>query len=560
MTGIESMDKVPANSTQSDNSRQPVESHQQTGSISYNQSAPLDKRRSGVLLHLTSLPGPYNNGVIGEDAYRFVDFLKDAGFSVWQTLPLGPTHGDGSPYQSLSVHAGNPQLIDLQWLVERGWLTEGDMHHCFTDVFGRSKCISIAFNGFRKEFEKTSDTREQDNKWHENKCLVDLLLEEEGVDETNFEKTDCHYFQEFIQEQAFWLEDYALYCALKKENQQKSWMDWPEALKNRETIALEEARDRLRNSILFYQFEQYLFFSQWLSLKDYANKQGIYLFGDLPIFVAHDSADVWAQRRFFKLDAQGQSDVVAGVPPDYFSATGQRWGNPHYQWGAIEAAQFSWWLERINTQQRLFDLIRIDHFRGFESSWEIPADEETAINGTWIKSPGEKLLTTLYQTYPDLALVAEDLGIITEEVNDLREQFNLPGMKILQFAFSGESSNPYLPHNHQINSVVYTGTHDNDTTLSWLDSLSEDEKNYIRQYFSFPYEPLNKVMMNSTMASVAKLAILPIQDLLNFGAGHRMNTPGTTEGNWQWRFSWKQLKEETKMLARQMNTLYGRMG
>ncbi len=531
----------------------------------YNQSIPLDKRRSGVLLHITSLPGPYANGVIGEDAYRFVDFLKDSGFSVWQTLPLGPTHGDGSPYQSLSVHAGNPQLIDLQWLVERGWLSEHDIHHCFTDVLGRSKCISIAFNAFRKQFEEPHD-----NKQRENKCLEDLdsdssvsdssVSDNSASDKQSLdEQSECHNFQRFIREQAFWLDDFALYCALKKENQQKSWVDWPEALKNREKKALDEVRDRLRNSILFYQFEQYLFFSQWLSLKEYANSHGIYLFGDLPIFVAHDSADVWAQRQFFKLNAAGESEVVAGVPPDYFSETGQRWGNPHYQWDALKSAKFSWWVERIDTQQILFDLIRIDHFRGFESSWEIPADEETAINGTWVKSPGKKLLKTLYQTYPDLSLVAEDLGIITEEVNDLREQYNLPGMKILQFAFSGESSNPYLPHNHQVNSVVYTGTHDNDTTLSWLDSLNEDEKNYIQQYFNFPYEQLNQVLMSTAMASVAKLAILPMQDLMGFGEGHRMNTPGTIEGNWQWRFSWEQLNEETQMLARHMNILYGRM-
>ncbi len=516
----------------------------------YNHSIPLDKRRSGVLLHLTSLPGPYDNGVMGEDAYRFVDFLKDSGFSVWQTLPLGPTHGDGSPYQSLSVHAGNPQLIDLKWLVEQGWLTEHDIHHCITEVISRSQCVASAFNAFRKQFKKPSDSREQDNKVQKNECLDELSLDEQG---------ECHKFQKFMAEHSFWLDDYALYCALKKEYQQRSWLDWPEALKNRDEKALSEARDQHRNTILFYQFEQFIFFSQWQSLKDYANSHGIYLFGDLPIFVAHDSADVWAQRQFFKLDENGLSEVVAGVPPDYFSETGQRWGNPHYQWDAIEKSDFSWWVGRIKTQQALFDLVRIDHFRGFESSWEIPVDEETAINGQWVSSPGKKLLKTLYKSYPNLTLVAEDLGIITEEVNELREKFNLPGMKIMQFAFSGESSNPYLPHNHQVNSVVYTGTHDNDTTLSWLESLKEDEKNYIKQYFNFPYEPLNQVLMNMTLASVAKLAILPMQDLMGFGFGHRMNTPGITEGNWVWRFSWEQLKEETKMQARHINTLYGRM-
>ncbi len=498
------------------------------GNRKYNRNAPLDKRRSGILLHPTSLPGPYSCGVLGEDAYHFIDFLKDAGYTIWQTLPLGPTHGDGSPYQSQSVHAGNAQLIDLQWLVDKNWLAEHDLQNCFADVLGRYKCILMAFNTFRRLCEKQDDS------------------------------ADCVNFQKFIEEQAFWLDDYALYSALKKEHQNRSWVDWPEALKKRKKKALSKARERLKYEIFFYQFEQYLFFSQWLSLKDYANKKGIYLFGDLPIFVAHDSADVWSQRQFFKLDEQGNSQVVAGVPPDYFSATGQRWGNPHYQWDAMEASGFSWWKERIETQQLLFDVVRIDHFRGFEACWEIPVHEETAINGQWVKAPGKQLLTALYQAYPHLVLVAEDLGIITAEVDQLREQFNLPGMKIMQFAFSGESSNPYLPHNHSINSVVYTGTHDNDTTLSWLETLGEEEKCYVREYFNYPYVHLNLVLMNVAMASVARTAILPLQDLLQLGTGHRMNTPGTIEGNWLWRFVWEQLEEEPLALARQMNTLYGR--
>ena len=495
----------------------------------YNRGVPLDKRRAGILLHPTSLPGPYGSGVLGVDAYRFVDFLNDYGFSVWQTLPLGPTHGDGSPYQSQSVHAGNPGLIDLQWLVDKGWLDEHDLLNCFADVLGRSKCILIAFNTFRR------------------------LSEEQENDE------ECRKFKQFIKEQAFWLDDYALYCALKQENLNKSWIDWPEPLKKRKKKALSKARERLKYEIFFYQFEQYLFFSQWLALKEYANSKGIYLFGDLPIFVAHDSADVWAQRQYFKLDEEGKTEVVAGVPPDYFSETGQRWGNPHYQWDAMAASGFSWWKERIETQQLLFDVIRIDHFRGFEACWEIPAHEETAINGHWVKAPGEQLLEALYQAYPKLSLVAEDLGIITEEVEALREQFNLPGMKIMQFAFSGEPGNPYLPHNHQVNSVVYTGTHDNDTTLSWLETISEDEKHFIREYFNYPYESLNLVLMSVTMASVSRLAVLPLQDLLQLGAGHRMNTPGTIEDNWQWRFGWEQITEETQTIARKMNTLYGRL-
>ncbi len=515
----------------------------------YNNAIPLDKRRSGVLLHITSLPGNYGNGVIGADAYRFVDFLKQAGYTIWQTLPLGPTHGDGSPYQSLSVHAGNPLLIDLQWLVDRNWLEEHDLHNCINDIFGRSKCITIAFNNFRKLFDACLCNNKGDCK----ECGLATC------DKSTVDQEQCLAFQKFINDQAFWLDDYALYCALKKKYQQQSWFDWPDKFKNRNIKDLDKVRKELRYDIFYYQFEQFLFFSQWLALKTYANERGIYLFGDLPIFVAHDSADVWAHRNFFKLNKEGASEVVAGVPPDYFSATGQRWGNPHYQWDAIEKSKFSWWVERIQTQQLLFDLVRIDHFRGLESSWEIPATEETAINGQWVKSPGMKLLTTLYNTYPELSLVAEDLGIITDEVNQLRESFNLPGMKILQFAFSGESSNPYLPHNHQINGVVYTGTHDNDTTLSWLETLNDKEKHYLQQYFNFPYEPLNKVLNNATLASVAKLAILPMQDLIDAGIGQRMNTPGTTEGNWQWRFSWEQLTEEHRIHARQMNELYGRL-
>lgn len=494
----------------------------------YNQSIPLDKRRAGILLHPTSLPGPYSHGVLGVDAYRFIDVLEQTGFTVWQTLPLGPTHGDGSPYQSLSVHAGSPELIDLQWLVDRGWLAEQDLQYCFAGVLDRSKCLLMAFESFHKL------------------CTQD----EHGAESIAFQK--------FIEEQYFWLKDYALYRALKQEYQQKSWIDWPDSLKNHKKKAIAEAKKQFKIEILYYQFEQYLFFRQWLSVKEYANSKGIYLFGDLPIFVAHDSADVWAHRAFFKLDKNGESEVVAGVPPDYFSATGQRWGNPHYLWDAIEASDFSWWIERIKTQQLLFDVVRIDHFRGFEASWEIPVTEDTAINGQWVKSPGKNFLKALYKAYPDLALVAEDLGIITQEVDDLREQFNMPGMKIMQFAFSGEASNPYLPHNHQINSVVYTGTHDNDTTVSWLEGIDEGQKHIIREYFNFPYDPLNQVLMSRTLASVAKLAVLPLQDIMGMGEGHRMNTPGTTEGNWQWRFTWEQLTDEAIAQVRHMNILYGR--
>ncbi|KJV05606.1 4-alpha-glucanotransferase [Methylocucumis oryzae] len=472
----------------------------------------LTKRRAGILLHITSLPGKYPTGDLGKDAYHFVDFLHNAGITVWQTLPLGMTHSDGSPYQSLSAHAGNADLISIELLAENGWLKIPDKcEECVrTDRFYKSCLITKAFYGF---------------------------LERASAEE----KTQ---FKQFCENKAFWLDDFALFLALRLEFNQVCWNEWPSYLKERDSKSIKEARKRLAAEIDCIKFEQFVFFQQWMALKTYANQKGVLLFGDIPIFVSYDSADVWANRDVFKLDDTGNMLVVAGVPPDYFSQTGQRWGNPHYNWTYLKKTGFNWWVERMHTQLEQFDILRIDHFRGLEAAWEIPAHEPTAQNGEWVTAPGKALLNAVRNQLGSIPLVAEDLGIITAEVEELRKEFELPGMKILQFAFDSGPDNPYLPNNYEKNCVVYTGTHDNDTTTGWGDKLSEHEKQHIFEYLGNPLATLNCALVQAALASVANLAVIPMQDILELGSEHRMNTPGTTEGNWRWRFQWSQLSAE----------------
>ena len=473
----------------------------------------LDRRRAGVLLHITSLPGGLGNGDLGAEAYRFVDVLGQCGMSVWQTLPVNPTHPDGSPYQCLSAHAGNPLLIDLGWLAERGWLDRdaATLTAHASPVQHRRACLDHAFDAYTQ-------------------------LESDEA------KTD---YREFIEAHASWLNDYALFMALREEQGGRAWQDWPENLRDRDPTALKAAQKRLSRSLQQVCFEQFIFFRQWQSLRDYANRRGILLFGDIPIFVAGDSADVWSRRDEFDLNEEGRPRVVAGVPPDYFSATGQRWGNPHYRWNLMEANGFQWWLERFRSQLALYDWVRVDHFRGFEAYWEIPAESDTAMQGHWVPAPGQALLETLVSTLGNgrLPLIAENLGIITPEVEALRERFDIPGMLILQFAFDGGPGNPYLPHNHNPNDVVYTGTHDNDTTVSWFEDLSQDQQSHIKDYLGNPDSSMPDALIRCAMASVAKLAIIPLQDILSLGKGHRMNTPGTVVDNWQWRFEWDQITD-----------------
>lgn len=488
-------------------------------------SSPLSQRRAGVLLHPTSLPGGVGLGDLGPDAFRFVEFLSQSGITVWQMLPLVPTHGDFSPYQGLSVHAGNPLLISLTRLQEWGWLDEfSELGEGGDFVRFRLNALKAAYRGFT---ENASDDEQAE-------------------------------FQGFVEKHQAWLEDYALFQSIRKNQGPVSWLDWPEELRDRDPKALTQAHEMLADSVNYVRFEQFVFFRQWGQLRDYARQRGVLLFGDIPIFVAHDSAEVWAHREYFTLNESGQSEVVAGVPPDYFSETGQRWGNPHYRWDRMQDDGFKWWKARIATQLEMFDWIRIDHFRGFEAYWEISAEEETAMNGHWVKAPGDELFHALHEQFDPLPLVAEDLGIITDEVDALRKKYEMPGMKILQFAFGGDASNPYLPHNHTVDSVVYTGTHDNDTTVGWYQSLPPETINHIKQYLGDSADQMPWSLIQSALASVASLTILPMQDLLELDGEHRMNIPGTTDGNWMWRFDWTQVDETLAPKLKHLIQLYGR--
>lgn len=481
-----------------------------------------ERRRAGVLLHPTSLPGPLPHGQICHDAYRFIEFLADCGLSVWQMLPLGPTHSDFSPYQSLSAHACETSLISLDWLADRKLLDAGQTCPDFKAHFRQ---LQTAWSRFKKN--KTSTLQKE--------------------------------FEQFIEEQSYWLHDYAVFMAIREQQSHSAWTAWPPALRDRRKPALAKIENTLADEIRFYCFTQFIFFQQWLDLKAYAQEHGVLLFGDLPIYVSLDSADVWCHRDLFLLDKQGQAKIVAGVPPDYFSETGQRWGNPQYNWKKLQAQDFIWWQQRLATQLELFDLVRIDHFRGFQAYWEIKAEQETAIEGRWVEAPGEALLVALKNRFSELPLVAEDLGVITDEVTALREQFELPGMKILQFAFDGNAANAYLPHNHAFKSVVYTGTHDNDTTLSWYQEQDSTQQDAIYTYLGMDKQiTMPWALMQTALASVSCLSIVPMQDILSLGRGQRMNTPGTTEGNWQWRFSWQQLDTETKDRLKQLCQRYDR--
>lgn len=475
-------------------------------------------RRSGILLHITSLPGPEQQGIIGHDAYRFVEFLAQAGVSIWQTLPLGPTHDDSSPYQCLSAHACDPKFISLEWLYDRKLLNELPS---VTSPDKKEPYLKQAFEVFQNQKDKKA-------------------------------------FREFLKQHSCWLTDFCLFMAIRESQDNAAWWDWDKALRDRKDKTLNtfsKAHDEL---ISYHRFKQYIVFSQWIQLKKYANDNGVFLFGDMPIYVAHDSADVWANRELFTLDDNGKPIYVAGVPPDYFSETGQRWGNPIYDWKAMKKNDFQWWTERIQSQYELFDLIRIDHFRGLQAYWQIPADDETAINGKWVKAPGKELLKRLQALDHDLSLVAEDLGTITEEVHQLRRKFKIPGMKVLQFAFDGDPDNLYLPHNHEPDMIVYTGTHDNNTTLAWFDELNPELRDYVCRYLSTGNCEMPWSLNRAALASVAKIAILPMQDILGLGEGSRMNTPGTTVGNWSWRFEWSQAHDGLKFDLAQLNKLYGR--
>ena len=486
---------------------------------------PLNERRSGILLHPTSLPGPWQSGDFSHNAYRFVEFLAAAGQSIWQMMPLGVTHDDGSPYQSLSTHAGNPLLISLDWLVERGWLESTVWEHV-----------------------------EHSKKWR-----LDTLERACKNALDTLDQSTSDDFDRFVRGQNYWLDDYANFVVLMKLEQGAGWFDWPAGLKSNDKDAVASALDDHQELLIIRKFEQYIFFLQWRELRRFAHERGVYLFGDLPIFVSGNSADVWAHRENFTVNENGCSTVVAGVPPDAFSEDGQLWGNPLYDWQALQRDDFSWWIDRLRTHFSLFDMIRIDHFRGLEACWEIPASADSAKTGQWVKAPGSELLEKIAKKFTDMPLVAEDLGIITAEVDQLRKQFSLPGMKVLQFAFDEDPDNHHLPHNHSIDTVVYTGTHDNDTTASWFYTADDQTRQRVCGYLECSDHDMPWPLVRSAMMSVAQTAIFPMQDVLGLGTGHRMNLPGTTEGNWQWRFDWSQVDTGLAERLRELTGRYSRL-
>lgn len=486
----------------------------------------LFPRSSGVLLHPTSLPGRYGIGDLGEWAYRFVDWLEANGQSIWQVLPLGPTSYGDSPYQTLSAFAGNPNLISLDRLVEDGWLTPADVAD--TPPFPAE---AVDF-GWIIGYHNIKLTR---------------AFERFTANATAEQRAD---FEAWCASSAYWLDDFALFAALKNSHGGKPWVEWPAGEALREPKALDAARTTLATEIEEQRFRQWVFNTQWFALKDYANSKGIRLFGDLPIFVAHDSADVWANRDLYYLDDAGQPTVVAGVPPDYFSPTGQRWGNPLYRWDRMKANGYRWWIQRFQAILSVVDYIRVDHFRGFEAYWEIPGDEDTAVNGTWQPGPRHDFFDVVKAKLGELPIIAEDLGVITEGVEALRDDFGLPGMKVLQFAWGGEPQNPFLPHNHITNSVVYSGTHDNNTTLGWWrEEVNDNMRGFMADYLSTEvYDPCWTFMVLG-MRSSAHTFIVTMQDVLSLDSEARMNTPGNPAGNWTWRFTPEQFNGANQGLA-----------
>ena len=467
------------------------------------------ERSSGVLMPMSSLPSPYGIGTMGRTAFRFVDFLAAAGQKYWQLLPLGPTSYGDSPYQSFSTFAGNPYFIDLDELI-------------------------------RDRLLRPSEVR--DRSWGDDPARVDYgRIYENRFDVLRlaFRRGTARYAEEiaaFRKENAAWLENYALFMAIKKSEGMRSWTDWPEDLRMRRPAALEKARVELRESVDFFVFVQFLFFRQWEALRAYAKEKGIGFIGDIPIYVALDSADVWSEPQFFQLDEENLPTEVAGVPPDAFTDDGQLWGNPLYDWDAMKRDGYGWWIRRIDGAKRLYDVIRIDHFRGFESYWAVPYGDETARNGSWKPGPGMGLVGVLNSWFRDLSFIAEDLGYTTPEVRKLLEDSGLPGMKVLEFAFDPKGNSDYLPHNCPVNSSCYIGTHDNETVQGWLKWADKATLRFAGRYLHItPDEGWNWGMIRGGMATASRLFVVQMQDLLELGRSARMNSPGTASGNWQWR-------------------------
>ncbi len=490
-------------------------------------------RESGILMHISSLPGNYGIGTMGDQAFRFVDFLKKSGQHCWQILPLSPTGYGDSPYQSCSTYAGNPYLIDLDRLIDQGLLTVEEVRSVHWGDRQDKVDYGILYNN-RSRILHLAYSRFQDTQALEQFCL----------------------------ENSSWLPDFALFMALKDQFGGAPWYSWEESLKFRDTDAIWNARHKLSEQVRFYSFVQYLFFTQWNALRSYAHENEIRIIGDVPIYVPYDSADVWANPEYFQLDERMNPTAVAGVPPDAFTADGQLWGNPLYRWDRLEQDGYSWWVRRMEAAGRLYDVIRIDHFRGFEAYWSVPAEEKTAKGGHWVKGPGIGFMNTLKKELPQINMIAEDLGFLTQEVLDLRDSSGFPGMKVLGFAFDSREPSDYLPHTYSQNSVCYTGTHDNMTTRQWFDTASADAVAYAREYMHLtPDEGDVWGTIRTAFASVSDRCVILMQDYLNLGGESRMNFPGTmTDANWTWRAAPDFISDELAEKIYRLTKLYGRLG
>lgn len=496
---------------------------------------PFQSRGSGVLLHPTSLPGPYGIGDLGPAARAWVDALARARQQWWQILPLSPTGYADSPYQCLSTFAGNPNLISPDELVKDGLLRR-------RDVAGRS------FDARRVDFGAVIPFKNR------------LLARAWGNFKRGAARRLKREFEKFCVEEKSWLKDFALFMALKDAHGSASWFEWRPELMERKPAALARARKLLRDAVRQHEFRQFLFFRQWRALKAYANARGVKLIGDIPIFVSGDSADVWSRPAEFLLDERRRPKVVAGVPPDYFSKTGQLWGNPHYDWKAMKRIGYAWWIARVRATLRMVDVVRIDHFRGFEAAWQVPGGDATAQRGRWVKGPGAELFDKLRAALGPLPIIAEDLGVITPAVDALRTRYNFPGMRILQFAFGGAVENRFLPHHYERNTIVYTGTHDNDTTRGWFATASRKERALLHRYMGHRCDgsKVSWTLMRLAWSSVADLSVAPLQDVLNLNTEARMNFPGQSAGWWRWRFTASQLSGAVLDRLGDMTEVYGR--
>jgi len=494
------------------------------------------ERAAGILLHPTSLPGKFGIGDLGNEAYNFINFLEAAGQKIWQIFPLGPTGYGDSPYQCFSAFAGNPILVSPQKLCEDGFLEESEIENIpyqnphqidYGNVINYKKFI----------LKKSFDSFKKNSNGMQNK------------------------FETFCSENSEWLDDFSLFMAAKDFHGGQVWTSWDKGLVKREPNALKLWKEKLADDIYYHKFVQFNFFRQWLSVKKYANEKGIKIIGDMPIFIAYDSADLWANKNLFSVDEAGRLETVAGVPPDYFSATGQLWGNPLYRWNEMEKDDFLWWRSRMKSLLKLVDIVRIDHFRGFEAYWEIPGDAPTAETGKWIKAPGEKLFNTLQKFMGELPIIAEDLGVITKEVVALRDKYNFTGIKILQFAFGTDMETKFLPHNFISNCLVHTGSHDNDTTRAYFEKARNEDNDiysHTQKYLNYYGEDITFHLIRLAYASVADLAIIPMQDILNLGGESRMNFPGKLGGNWTWRFTWDQVPSNLAPAFKEMAELFDR--